>query len=398
MARPRNLVPTYLRHPDGRAFCWVYPPSGRRRAVYLGEHGSPESYAEYRRLLAQIEGGMVRDSGSRGLSVAELVERFLAHADLYYRSPADGKRTSEYAHFAAACAVLCDFYGATPADEFGPLALKHVRDGMVLRKWSRKTVNAQARRVRQVWRWAAENEIVPADRWQALKAVKALAAGRSAARETPPVAPAPVADVERTLPFLPPPVAAMARVQLLTACRPQEVCRLRGDQLDRSAAVWVFRPAAHKGSWRGKVREVFVGPQAQGVLAPWLDDAGDGHVFSPRREVERQRCVRSAGRKTPRYPSHTKRNQEKRVARPRRPPAERYTTASYGRAVLRGCRKAGVAPWTPLQLRHTAGTRFRELFGIEVARVLLGHASVATSEIYAEPSRAKAVEAMAEAG
>jgi integrase len=51
-----------------------------------------------------------------------------------------------------------------------------------------------------------------------------------------------------------------------------------------------------------------------------------------------------------------------------------------------------------IQLRHTAGTRFRAEFGLETARVLLGHASAATSEIYAEADRAKAAAAAAVVG
>ena len=40
--------------------------------------------------------------------------------------------------------------------------------------------------------------------------------------------------------------------------------------------------------------------------------------------------------------------------------------------------------WTPNQLRHNAGTRFREARGLEVSRVLLGHSKVETTQVYAE--------------
>ena len=43
-----------------------------------------------------------------------------------------------------------------------------------------------------------------------------------------------------------------------------------------------------------------------------------------------------------------------------------------------------VPRWHPHQLRHTYATRIRKLYGIEAARVLLGHASVGVTEIYAE--------------
>ena len=41
---------------------------------------------------------------------------------------------------------------------------------------------------------------------------------------------------------------------------------------------------------------------------------------------------------------------------------------------------------------------FRAAFGLEVSRLLLGHTSAVTTEIYAEPDRAKAMAAMAAAG
>ncbi|MCP4453519.1 MAG: site-specific integrase, partial [Planctomycetes bacterium] len=50
-------------------------------------------------------------------------------------------------------------------------------------------------------------------------------------------------------------------------------------------------------------------------------------------------------------------------------------------------KKAGVVKWTPHQLRHTYATEVRRQFGIEAARILLGHASIVTTEIYAEVDR-----------
>ncbi len=40
--------------------------------------------------------------------------------------------------------------------------------------------------------------------------------------------------------------------------------------------------------------------------------------------------------------------------------------------------------WHPHQLRHTAGTVVRRAASLEHARVVLGHSSAVTSEIYAE--------------
>jgi site-specific recombinase XerD len=58
--------------------------------------------------------------------------------------------------------------------------------------------------------------------------------------------------------------------------------------------------------------------------------------------------------------------------------------------VKRLCEILGIAAWTPNRLRHNAATRFRKKFGIEIARLLLGHSKLSTTEIYAEPNRRKA--------
>ena len=93
---------------------------------------------------------------------------------------------------------------------------------------------------------------------------------------------------------------------------------------------------------------------------------------------------------TPMAPSHRR----KRKGRPGRQFNEHYTTSAYDRAIERACRRAGIPHWAPNQLRHNAGTRIRAECGIEASRIILGHASAVTSELYAEADREKAKEIM----
>jgi site-specific recombinase XerD len=46
--------------------------------------------------------------------------------------------------------------------------------------------------------------------------------------------------------------------------------------------------------------------------------------------------------------------------------------------------------WHPYQLRHNAATYIRREFGIEMARIILGHRSLSVTEIYAEADQEKA--------
>ena len=65
---------------------------------------------------------------------------------------------------------------------------------------------------------------------------------------------------------------------------------------------------------------------------------------------------------------------------------------------MRACDKAGVPEWNPLQLRHTAATLIRSRYGVEAAKVILGHTKVETSQIYAERDLGREEEIMREIG
>lgn len=259
-------------------------------------------------------------------------------------------------------------------------------------------MNAQVRRDRQMWRWAVENEILPAEKWQALKSVQSLAPGRSAAREPEPIAPVEDAVVAATLPHLTSVVAAMVTIQRLTGGRPQDACNLRGDEIDRTGAVWVFRPGQHKGRWRGKVREVWIGPRAQEYLTPFFDRYGSGYLFSPRASKAEHEAARRATRASKVWPSHQRRYDVQRRAKPRRTPSERFRTRSYGQAIERGAQLAGVPHWSPNQIGHAVGTAVRAKYGLDGAQAFLGHEHASTTEIYAEKMRELAERIAAEVG
>jgi integrase len=238
-------------------------------------------------------------------------------------------------------------------------------------------------------------ELVPPSVYQALAAVAGLEKGRSAAKERDPVLPVDPQHFEAALPFLTATVRALACFQRLTGCRPGEACRLRADQIDRSGALWYYRPRRHKTAHRGKARVVVIGPQAQAVIAPLLLAAGpDGYLFSPRRSVRAFREAQRAARKTRVQPSQADRSK----ADPKRSPRERYYRQSYVTAVRRACKKAGVPHWHPNQLRHLHATEVRKRYGLEGAQVALGHSKADVTQVYAERDLALAERIAREVG
>src|SRR5262249_4128319 len=117
---------------------------------------------------------------------------------------------------------------------------------------------------------------------------------------------------------------------------------------------------------------------------------------------------------------------------PRRRRGGRYRVAAYRLAIYRACDRAFLPPtplakrkdetwkawrgrltaedraelrrwrkahrWHPHQLRHNAATVLRKGYGIEVAKIILGHATLSATQVYAERDLEKAREIVSEIG
>lgn len=354
---------------------------------YLGRHGSPESHAEYDRLIAHWR--LERAGYSKAMSVAELVERFLNHAKTYYIK--GGRQTSEYANFKRAVGPLLDTFAALDADRFSPKALKRVREAWITSGRVRTSINHDVRRIVHVFKWDVEEELVQGGTHYALSKVSGIKKSRTTATEATPVLPVSDEVVAATLPYLSSVVADMVRFQRLTGCRPGEVCALRPMDVERHQDAWKYRPESHKTEHHGRERVIPLGPKAQAVLASYLDNrASDQPCFSPQEAEQEMRAERLANRKTPlRYGNGKGRNVK---PAPRRKPGTGYTKDSYRKAIQRACEAAGVPVWAPNRVRHTTLTEARREAGLETAQALGGHASANVTQIYAERDYAKARE------
>ena len=422
-SKPR--VPKYRLHkPKGLG---VVRLNGRD--IYLGKYGSEESHAEYRRVIAEwlAAGGNrshrdgVRFSTSQDESIAinELVLRYLRFAKGYYIK--NGRPTGEINNLKDSVKPLVLTHGHLAVSEFGPISLKAVRDAMVAADLSRGVVNERVNRIRRVFKWGVENQLVPPSVLHGLQAVAPLKRGRCPVRETEPVTPVSDRLVEAVRAVAPPQIAAMIELQRLTGMRPGEVVLMRTADIDMSGPIWIYTPAEHKTEHHGRHRVVHLGPQAQAVLRPFLRPTLERYIFSPA-EVKAERSrIKRLERVTPMTPSQLARTPKQNAMRAAGP---RYTTMSYARAIAYACDKAFPHPllskvrgsklsgeqradlkawrkahrWSPNRLRHNAATYLRKHFGIEAARVVLGHSSAVVTEIYAEQDLSKAAEIMMRVG
>lgn len=298
-------------------------------------------------------------------TVAIIVAAFLKQCRAGYKER-PGEGNNELENFKHATAELLRLYSSLPADQLSPKKIKAVRQALVDGFLARSTINGRIRRIKQIIAWGVEEELVPGSVHHALTAVKGLRKGRTPAREPKKVKPAPMAHVRAVHQKCRPEVQAMILLQLRTGMRPGEVCRLTPGQVDRSRKIWVYRPDRHKTENHDEERQIYLGAKAQAILAPWLLRAEDQPCFT--------------------------------TAPPRRGKALAYITRSYQQYIERVCKREKIPLWSPNQLRHNAGTRFRRKFGLEVSRVLLGHTKVETTQIYAEEDRKKALKAMRQLG
>lgn len=278
---------------------------------------------------------------------------------------------------------------------------------MLDKDWCRSLVNQRIGRIKRIFKWAVSEELAPAAVFQALATVTGLQQGRTQARESNPVLPVDAETIDATLVELNRQVAGMIELQRLTGMRPGEVCLIRRCDIDMSGAVWLFKPHHHKLAYKNKLRIIAIGPKAQELLRGFFVADINAYLFSPQLATDEHLAKRSANRMTPRYPSHLKRNIEKRTGNTELAPKDRYDVTSYNRAIARAVKRVnrertrlavekGTTPmllshWHSNQLRHTFATTVRKQHGLEAAQVLLGHSRADVTQIYAERNEALAV-------
>jgi integrase len=375
-----------------------------RRSIHLGKYDSEESHRKYRELIATWSAGQPLDEtpDDAPVSIAEVLAAYLEHARRYY----DEHPKSRYHHMRRVVRTVRELYAELPAAQFSPKKLQVVRQVFIDRGNCRRQVNDYTRDVVAVFSWGAEQEMIPGSVVHALREVRSLRRGHTDAPEGKVVRAVQQTVVDATLPFLVSILADLVRLQLVSGCRPGELCSMTPAQIDRSGDVWLYRPGEHKTAHLGHNRVIALGPKAQDILRRYLLRPSDAPCFSPKEALGQHLDQRHEQRDTPmnegNKPVPTRR--KRAIAKVH----DRYDVAAYRRAIERACDRAFPAPkgitgkdkrrwqqehrWTPHRLRHTAGTAVREKFGLDGCQAILGHRNARVSEIYSELSTQKAIE------
>ena len=355
-------------------------------------------------------------------TIAAMVGRYQAFADDYYRNP-EGEPTGEaQRNVAYALKHLVEpftdpdskdgsliSYAGTPAEDFGSLDLLKIRAAMIASDLARSTINKRLNIIRRAFKKCASWQIIPASTYDSVRTVENLTGGRGLARETDPVRPVAQEHIKATLAAMPPSLAQMVELQLLTGMRPGEICGLTASQIDVSGQDWFYRPIQHKNRWRGHTREIpLVGRARKIVEARMANRPLTRPLFTPAEAQVERIAARHAVRTTPLGQGN--RPGTNRKPKPRTKPGQRWNPTNYRQAILYAVkatnkartaqaegtgREASLIPdWYPYQLRHTAATLIRAECGLDAARAVLGHRTLEMADHYAEIDRTAAAEAL----
>lgn len=353
MPRRKSSVPSYRLHKSsGQAVCYV-----DRNEVYLGRYDSPESRLAYATLIQRLMAGETVTTGKPAappsVTVNELLLRFVTE---------ELPRYAEAERFClmGAIRITRQLFGESDVVDFGPLALRAVRNAMVAgdpdavpkprKPWSRSFTNKQTKRLRLVFRWGVSWEMVPQAVADALGAVKSLARGDCDAAESRPRRAVPDADLQSIRAQLSGMTRDLFDLLLLTGARSGELLSLTTSMIDRTGDIWRADLANHKTRRFGHGRTLFFNRDAQALLLSYMSADPDKPLFPVRRD-------------------------------------------SFGAAVKRAAIKAGAGPITPHHLRHTVATRLADSHGTEAAQRLLGHADSAMTEHYSRAAERLATDA-----
>jgi len=338
MGRPRHLIPALTLHrPSGQGRVYW-----NGRYYYLGKWGSDDLAVNYRRIVSNViaTGKPVVDEPPRP-TIRQLSERYLDHVrDSFPKS------SGEPAAIARAIRELNMIAGDFPPEYLTPPRFLELRTIWVKRPLVISTINKYHNYILGMFAWLATMLLIPPSVWHSLQTVKKLKPNRSSAKDPKIVEPVPWNHVLAIKDHVSPTVWNLIQLQYLTGMRSGEVLGMTLEQIENE----VYSPVKHKNAWRKHKRNVSLGPRAREIIRIASEGKAEDELIFPG-----------------------------------------YTNASYGRAISRACQKAGIPKWHPHQLRHAAGDRVREAYGLDVTQAFLGHATAKMSERYAKvkPGQAK---------
>jgi integrase len=358
MPRSKNHVPKYCHHkPSDRGYA-RFDHRNRRPTYFPGPYDSVESRAAYDAALADwLKNGRARAAPppatptTEKATAAEIVLAFWRYVEEQGLYVKHGRKTSEHHDLRAAFGVLANLYRDRPTAQFGLAEMNALRKAMVERKWAETTIKRHLQRIRSLFAWGQDHNLVP----DGLRLLPRKGLGKTQlvkGRKTEPRKPPDPFAVGAVQLVACPAVRAMIWLQWLNGMRSAGVCFLHPCDIDRTRKIWVYTEPANVAAKTGRERH-WLGPRSQAILQPFLDAA----------------------------PSETSRVFRTEI-RPGANTTGGWRVTYYRFYIAKLCKQLGVEHWFPHQLRHAHGTLIENLYGREAAQKRLGHTNPTTTGIY----------------
>ena len=406
-----------LREKDHCFVTDIYKPDGKRTTISfgaVGERSEGEIYAAFGQWLDLFNqhphkvlafnnpyDAIANIINPRNIvSVGQLHDKYVEWLEGHLASMRDGRESPDIGR-ARKIGTFLLRYRDWPVSDFGPDELTAVQQALVdyryfrvnhddePRPYVRTSINDLINVVHKMWGWGVGREITTEAQARRLKEVRPLRVGKTLAPETQKRAMVTEEEFEKVVASVNPVVADMLRIMWNTAMRPGEVCRMRPlDILHDDSSCWLYVPGRdvslvgdHKTAHHQRVRAIPLTSRSQVILKRWIKSFdSEEHIFQPAIAVRAMYEARFAGRETPLGQGN--RAGTNRKAHPMIKPGTKYNIGSLRNAITRGCKRSGVERFTSYDLRRSAATRVRSELGKEAAKLLLGHVSTDTTEIY----------------
>lgn len=387
-----------LRNYDGYATCW-WQDRKWRFGPWDKEADAPtaESMEQFRAQVAIWQTDPTSGLRADDYLVSEMCADWMQSS----ASPRAGTRAIELAR--ESMLWLVKLYSATPALEFGSVEFRAWQDWMCQqvggksgKRMRHSTIMVHRRNVIRAVKYAVSMRRLPAATLTEIETVTPPSHGQALPSERR--LPISGQSVKLTLPQMPPPVAAIARLLWWTGARVEELIRLKAGDIVRSGVIETpFAVRMNLDRFKGHVwaavlvkhktdkihdRVLFFGPRAQRVLMPLLEHAQPtDYLFRPdwfALQSAREREERKAlGLKGP------TRNRPAPTAKSK--PGQHYTPGTLLKAVARATKRAGVSHWYPRQLRQAFARRMiSKGVGQSAVACCLGHAGIGVTFRYTD--------------
>jgi len=411
----RSRITPKLRVHKGKYYCTdIYKPNGKRSTVNFGstdDRTEGEIYVAFgkwldlfkqypHKVLAfkdpyQAVTEMVNPTNV--VSVGELLQKYCVYAHKITPEVGSNKIHPNFIFLSRVDQFLKPYFD-WPVKDFGPDELFQVQQALVehryptgrkLKPYTRRGINDTTNWIRKIWKWGMGRGMVTAEQVQGLEELKPLRIGRTVAPDNVKRHRVTEEELAKVLNCLGSVVADMLRLIWHTGMRPNEVCSMRPfDILRDDNDCWLYIPGReqspvgkHKTMRFEKIKVIPLTKQPQLILTPRITNFDSKeYIFSPKETVRELLAKKAQHRTTPMSCGNRPGTNQKE--HPMIKPRNRYDHETLRRACQRACKKAGVDAFVPYDLRRSMATRARATLGKDAAKVLLGHASTSTTEIY----------------